>query len=1150
MYRAKFVCNLIFLFILLSLIPDITLSQYYCVQKYNVDNGLKSRIIFDAAQDSSGMIWFATNFGVSVYDGYEFKNFSSKDNLPQVSYRKVRIDSKGFVWVLPSFDYDTILNYNYKDGRWNKFPPVNSSVAINPAEFTSFDVIYKDNVPCILVGTIDGLYFYEGNWKKLNNSDNPPLNVIRNIFTNSGKYYICSDGGMYTFDGINFDYSPVEITNGKPVYAGYNQITEDGKFKIWILENNRMGYLMDGKYYPVSASFTLPNTFILQFYNISATKDYVIFGNEWSKYITELSSLATKELSIKNGFTTDGMSSALVDRENNIWITDTRGVDKINYLDVESYNGYNGLFDFEVTAIIEKKSGEIVLGHNSGMTVYDRKEFRKIDFVNNKEYIYHSSRVQDMCLDANDNVWLAATRMGLGKYKNNGSVEWYKTPGSVNCNSVMFDKKGNILALTSGGVCILKNNKLEKYIPQDKFKNSYRKIYEIDDAYYVVGLSGAFKIKDGVVTELSYPGNSLPPNIYTLYRMNGERILAGASDGIYEINGTNITKSTEFVFNSPVYVIKGDLHNHLWIGTNYGIVKYKNKDSFKRYKKDNGLAGDEINRSAVITDKYGVVWVGTETGVSRLNENHDINIVPRVLMQYVTDNKDKEYNLNDNIEIENTNNTLLFSFRGISYINEKLMTYRIRLEGCDNDWITLTQSEIGNVRYTNLKPGEYKFLVSVKNEGSDWSPVFASGTISILRPFYLKWWFLLLNLFVLFFIYTVLTNIKIVKSYNKKLNREIEVKKIIERALTESEGKYRAVVEQTKEGIVLFDVETLFVKESNNSYEKMLGYTKEEMRELNIYDVVDLDKSSIDLFIDRIKREGSFFVGDRCHIKKDGTKLPVEVYVTLIEYLGKKAMCVLARDITDRKTNEEILRRNNEELEKAIASKDKFFSIVAHDLKSPFQGLVGYTELMSSNYSNFTEEERMNFAKDLNSVSKNLFQLVNNLLQWSQLQTNRMKYHPESFHIFELIQNAEHTYETNFEQKEIKFDNQISRDAEIYADKMMTDIIFRNLISNSLKFSNKGGVISLSSETNGDYELISVKDEGVGIPNEIIPKLFDITSKYTTKGTEEEDGTGLGLILCSEMAELNKGKISVISTWGKGSVFTVKLPNKKIEKES
>jgi signal transduction histidine kinase len=149
-----------------------------------------------------------------------------------------------------------------------------------------------------------------------------------------------------------------------------------------------------------------------------------------------------------------------------------------------------------------------------------------------------------------------------------------------------------------------------------------------------------------------------------------------------------------------------------------------------------------------------------------------------------------------------------------------------------------------------------------------------------------------------------------------------------------------------------------------------------------------------------------------------------------------------------------------------------------------------------------------------------------------------------------LIQSAEHTFETNFEQKEIKFNNLIRSDAEIYADKMMTDVIFRNLISNSLKFSKKGGAITLSSESVDGYELISVEDEGVGIPNEIIPRLFDITSKYTTKGTEDEDGTGLGLILCSEMAEINKGKISVISTWGKGSVFTVKLPKKKPGKES
>jgi PAS domain S-box-containing protein len=1147
MHRPKVVCNLILLVALL-LIPRVSFSQYYSVQKYNVDNGLKSRIILDAAQDSSGMIWFATNYGMSVYDGYEFKNFNGKDNIPAVAYRKVLTDSLGVVWVLPLSCYDTILNY--KNEKWNRIPPIESNLILSAKRLTGFGMIYKNNTPCILVGSPEALYYFDGRWKKLKNSGSLLLDNIRSIFTYSGKYYICSDAGIYTFDGINIDYSLIDLSNKAPVYAGYVERIANGTDKIWILEGSRVGYISNGRYVLFTKSFTLPSLFSVNYFTISISKDYAIFGNEWEKFISDKATGETKTLSKENGFTTNGASSVLIDRENNVWITDTRGADKFNNLNVESYNQFNGLYESEVTAIIEKKSGELVLGHNSGLTIFDGKSFRKIDLKNNKIFVKHDSRIQDICLDSNDNVWLAGSIMGLGKYKRDGTIEWLKSSEFRSCNGVVCDRKGNILTITSHGVFILKNNRLEKYISQDLLKESYRKIYEIGDAYYITGLSGVFRIIDGKVVPLSCRTGSFSPDVFSLYQMNDNLILAGANDGIYEISGDSISKSTDYNLNLPVYVIKSDSKNNLWFGTNNGALKYHNKKLLKRYEAGNGLAGDEINRSAIITDKYGCVWIGTESGISRLNENHEIINVPSVIMQYATDNKDREYNLNENLDIENSSNTLFFTFRGISFINEKLMTYRIKLEGFDNDWITLSQSEIGNVRYTNLKPGDYKFLVSVKNEGSDWSPVFSSGIISIQRPFYLKWWFILLNIFILFFIFTVLTNFKIVKSYNKKLNREIEVKKIIERALTESEEKYRAVVEQTKEGIVLYDIETLFIKESNHSYESLLGYTKEEMRNLRIYDIVDHDKESIDNFVKKILDNGNYYIGDRCHVKKDGTRIHVEVNVTLIEYLGKKVMCVLVRDITDRMKNEEILRKNNEELEKAIASKDKFFSIVAHDLKSPFQGLVGYTELMSRNYSDFTEEERMNFARELNNVSKNLYQLVNNLLQWSQLQTNRMKYYPETFHIHGLLQTAEHTFETNFEQKEIKFNNLIGSDVEIYADKMMTEVIFRNLISNSLKFSNKGGIITVYSETKDDYELISVSDEGVGIPNEIIPKLFEITSKYTTKGTEEEDGTGLGLVLCSEMAEVNKGKISVVSTWGKGSVFTVKLPKKKISQES
>ena len=238
----------------------------------------------------------------------------------------------------------------------------------------------------------------------------------------------------------------------------------------------------------------------------------------------------------------------------------------------------------------------------------------------------------------------------------------------------------------------------------------------------------------------------------------------------------------------------------------------------------------------------------------------------------------------------------------------------------------------------------------------------------------------------------------------------------------------------------------------------------------------------------------------------------------------------------------------NKKLKESNDTKDKFFSIIAHDLRSPFNVMIGLSNLLSENYEDFSDEERCEIFDSLNKSSKDTFKLVENLLTWSRTQTGTIEYLPENLNLKELVSETMNLLQKQFIKKDIYVLNAIEEDEPIYADKNMLSTVFRNLISNAIKFTPHGGEIIIGADKTKDENdriitRISVKDNGVGISNEMESKLFDISVNSSTTGTENETGTGLGLVLCEEFIKKHSGKIFVESEVGKGSTFVFTIPS-------
>lgn len=236
------------------------------------------------------------------------------------------------------------------------------------------------------------------------------------------------------------------------------------------------------------------------------------------------------------------------------------------------------------------------------------------------------------------------------------------------------------------------------------------------------------------------------------------------------------------------------------------------------------------------------------------------------------------------------------------------------------------------------------------------------------------------------------------------------------------------------------------------------------------------------------------------------------------------------------------IRNQNEELKKINATKDKFFSIISHDLRSPFSAILGYSNILEKqvkdkNYTGITK-----FSEIIQVSSEKAMALLTNLTEWAQSQTGIMKFKPEPIDMVELIHETEQLFDDIANQKLIEIEKELPNEAPILADRAMISTILRNLLSNAIKYSEPGGKITLSVTTETNELVVSVADSGVGIPKNMMDKMFRIDESYSTKGTMNEKGTGLGLILCKEFVDKHKGKIWVESEEGKGSVFYFSIP--------
>lgn len=374
---------------------------------------------------------------------------------------------------------------------------------------------------------------------------------------------------------------------------------------------------------------------------------------------------------------------------------------------------------------------------------------------------------------------------------------------------------------------------------------------------------------------------------------------------------------------------------------------------------------------------------------------------------------------------------------------------------------------------------------------------------------------------------------------------DITESKKAEMTIHESEARFRTTFDQAIDPIFITEIsddDTPKITDINCAVTNTFGFTKKELlgKPMSFINVNERKKDSAE----RIRKllTGEQLKYESVSRKKDGSIIPVDMSEKSIKIGNKNYIYVIERDISERKKWETEILEVQHKLEEENSSKDKFFSIISHDLRAPFSALLGISQLLEEEYDVMDDTERKEMIHVARNSSKNIYQLLDGLLEWSRAKSGRMEYLPLNINLKETSDQGILILIQNAKNKNIKVVNNIKSNTFAYADEIMFKTILRNLITNAIKFTQNNGEIIIDSNVNNDKIEISVLDNGIGMTEADVNKLFRIDVHHTTVGTENESGTGIGLILCKELVDQHGGEIWVESEQEKGSCFRFTLP--------
>ena len=372
--------------------------------------------------------------------------------------------------------------------------------------------------------------------------------------------------------------------------------------------------------------------------------------------------------------------------------------------------------------------------------------------------------------------------------------------------------------------------------------------------------------------------------------------------------------------------------------------------------------------------------------------------------------------------------------------------------------------------------------------------------------------------------------------------RDITDRLKAEELLNLANKRFKTLFDKNTAAMLLIDPETGDIIDANSAASAFYGYSIPALCTMNIDRINTMPADKIKMEMEKaLNRNKNLFLFK--HLLASGEVRLVEVNSSPIDFQGMRILFSIMFDVTQRVQAEEEIKLKNDKLRQINAEKDRFFSIIAHDLRSPFNGFLGLTQLMAEELENLTSEEIKDFTLRMRNSAADMFRLLENLLEWARMQQGLITFNREIAQLAPIVDESIAIILEPAKIKGIEIILDISADITVFADRNILQTVIRNIVSNAVKFTPKGGRIRVSAKVT-DYNNveISIKDTGIGMSNKMIDDLFRLDVQTNRKGTEGEPSSGLGLLLCKDFIEKHGGRIWVESEEGKGSTFYFSLP--------
>lgn len=1067
--------------------------------KLTINEGLSQGFVSAIIQDKTGFMWFGTNDGLNRFDGYDFKiyynNITDTNSLSNNIITRLANGKNGIIWV------GTFYGLNEFNTRTEKFRHVYTELPSTKNRLVKTLIVDND-------GLVWFSYMHDPNIFCLN----PTNREITNYKVPQGDYY---------FDKNQETISP-------------DCIYELSDNKIWIGTNKGTLFSFDKK----NKSF----------------KKYEIFSGK--SVVTSVVELENDILAVSSDFEGFCFFSTKTGKKNEI--------NKLYAPEIKNYLAgiYKMLLD---------NNGNLLIGTQGyGLFKYNLKSnyLSQTLFVEPNDRKIIPKGIRSLFLDKSGLLWCGTN--GYGVFNIHDAVNNFTT---INQNSRPIEK-----------IYIIKDSKINSKFEVNQIINpinfqSVRAIYANEDFIWVGGYNGLDKIDkhSGLVTNITL---DIVPYVFCPDPVSPEKYLwVGAESAEFPLFRLDIqsNKFEAIKFDAMfIYAIYPDSEHSLWIGTYKGLIKLNTKtmESVLYYNQPGDQKCIQPGAVRAITkDKDGKLWIGTESGgLSMFDEEKGVFI----RYQYTADNiNGLSCNTILYLGVDELNNLLIGTAGGGVNILDKnrkdflhLTTenglpnnviYSILIDNENHFWLS-TNAGLCKLNPRNFKIRTYVYADGIQgnefNSGSYYKDknglLYFGGTngLTFFNPSMIAD-----NNFLP----------EVVITYIKKNNEYMKFNKSLH------EAKELVFEHNDKVFTLGFSALSYYLSEKNQYAYRitemsnewtMLG-TKHELTFNSLEEgdyTLQIKASNNDgvwgnkLLTLKIKVKPPFYETwwflITCLVLVSGIIISSILYRSL---RNKRIKAFLKKQVNERtaeinaqkieiEKQKEILENINEELTNANISKDKFFGIIAHDLKSPFNSIIGFSSLLVEQYDNLTEENRRLYSKNIKDASEATYNLLINLLEWARMQSGKIEFRPQVLDFSTITNETLSLFHPVSLDKNITILSFVKFNTLVLADENMVKTVLRNLVSNAIKFTNSGGEVKIFAEQNESFIKVSILDNGVGLTNEELELLFRLDRAYKSRGTANETGTGLGLLICKDFIERNGGKITVVSTEGKGSEFSFTLP--------